>query len=426
VRYYLDLFGCAKNQVDAETLMLCLDRLGWTRAESPETAEAIIVHSCGFIETAKQESINAVLEHRAAYPDKKLVLAGCLSQRYPRELAESLPEADVIFGNRDFLKLAEAISSSVPGFKDPSEFVGKRPLLSMPGSAYVKISEGCDNRCTFCAIPRIRGRLVCREVDDIVQECWELLDRGLWELCLIGQDLASYRAGSAGLPELLEALSRLPGRFWVRLLYLHPDNIPLGLLEGLQKDSRFLPYFDLPFQHASARILRAMNRRGNAEAYLVLLDRIRTALPDAVIRSTFLLGFPGETDADFQILLDFQAEAHLDWMGCFTYSREEQTPAYRMKPPVPKPIAERRRNIIEERQTPLSEKQAERFIGRTLDALVEEKIAEGLYLGRLFCHAPEVDGSAVIRAAGPIRIGSAVPVEVSGRSGFDLEAFVKV
>ncbi|MDR1957005.1 MAG: MiaB/RimO family radical SAM methylthiotransferase, partial [Treponema sp.] len=329
-RYYLDPFGCAKNQVDAETMMGFLQEARWVSADDPAEAELIIINSCGFIESAKQESINAALEYRKTYPDKKIVLAGCLAQRYAQELSAALPEADLIFGNRDLAKITEAAAMALAGgarrtfLPEASPGVsvpGKRPLLSLPGSAYVKIAEGCDNHCSFCAIPHIRGPLKSRPLLQVTDECRELLDRGIKELCLIGQDLASYgtdrtEAGRSELPELLEALSGLEGRFWVRLLYLHPDRFPLPLLELLRRDSRLLPYFDLPFQHGSPKILRAMNRRGTVESYLALIETIRTILPDATIRSTFLTGFPGETGQDFQVLLDFQAQARLDWVGC--------------------------------------------------------------------------------------------------------------
>jgi ribosomal protein S12 methylthiotransferase len=434
VRYYLDPFGCVKNQVDAETMMDLLNNAQWSGVEDPGEADLIIINSCGFIERAKQESINAVLGYRKTYPDKKIILAGCLAQRYAQELAESLPEADLLFGNRDVSKIIEAVSAVsdrllIPAGSENSAVSGKRPLLSLPGSAYIKISEGCNNHCTFCAIPRIRGPLVSRQLSDILTECRELLERGIQELCLIGQDLGSYltdHSAESGLPELLEALSKREEQFWVRLLYIHPDNFPLKILDIIRRDPRFLPYFDLPFQHGSQRVLRAMNRQGTAASYLGLLDRIREVLPDAVLRSTFLTGFPGETAEDFEQLLDFQDKAHLDWAGCFAYSREEDTPAYAMKPRIPKTLGLKRKQYIEERQRTITEKQMERFIGRDFDVLVEERVVneEGLYLGRLFCHAPEVDGSAVIRSDRPLRAGAIVRGSVFALAGFDLEVRV--
>jgi ribosomal protein S12 methylthiotransferase len=411
-----------------------------------------------------------VFSYRALYPEKKILLSGCLSQRYAKDLITSLPEADALFGNRDLSRIAEAAAGALEGRsllpenpaapgndgksagKSAGTFDGKsagapagapagfsgsagpgsRPLLSLPGSAYVKIAEGCDNRCAFCAIPAIRGPLVSRSPASVLGECRTLLERGIRELCFIGQDLGSYgkdrdgisAKGRTRLDALLVLVSELPGAFWVRLLYIHPDNFPFEILELFQKDSRLLPYFDLPFQHASKPLLRAMNRGGDRETYLRLLERIRSALPGAVIRSTFLAGFPGETEEDFAELLDFQKEAALDWLGVFCYSREEDTPAYRMKNQVPKKTAGERKRIIEEAQLSISAARMERFIGRTLDVLVEEEMGSGLYLGRLFCQAPEVDGSAVISCENPLVPGSLVRGRVTGRAGIDLEVRV--
>lgn len=443
--YYLDPLGCAKNQVDAETMMGFLQEAGWVLAADPAQADLIIVNSCGFIEKAKQESINTVLEYRKTYPDKKILLAGCLAQGYAQELAAALPEADLLFGNRDLAQITQAAlrtlaspetGTACPVFvpadmpeKAPAPS-GRRPLLSRPGSAYIKIAEGCDNRCTFCGIPRIRGPLHSRPLPEVIEECRELLDRGINELCLIGQDLGSYgtdrTGGASELPRLLEALSQVEGRFWVRMLYLHPDRFPLPMLDILRRDSRMLPYFDLPFQHGASKILRAMNRRGTGESYLALIDRIRDLFPDAAIRSTFMTGFPGETEQDFQRLLDFQAQAQLDWVGCFTYSREEGTPAYFLKPRVPRHIAAARQGLIEKRQVPITAKRLDRLLGRTLEALVEEPAAgepgsRPLYLARLQCQAPEVDGLTLIRSEKPLTLGSFVRGRITARQGFDLE-----
>jgi ribosomal protein S12 methylthiotransferase len=302
--------------------------------------------------------------------------------------------------------------------------------LSFPGCAYVKISEGCDNNCAFCAIPLIRGSLRCRTVADIVDECRGLLARGIHELCVIGQDIGSYRSGDAGLPELLNAIAGLEGNFWVRLLYIHPDNFPLQILDLMERDRRFLPYFDIPFQHASPGILAAMNRRGSAETYLSLVAAIRRRIPASVIRTTFLLGFPGETDADFAALLDFQQKLCADWLGCFAYSREENTPACAMKGQVAQKTAARRQRQVEARQIPITEKSVERFIGENLDVLLEERFEGGegepLWLGRLYCHAPEVDGAAIVTgAAMTAQAGDVIPCTVTARrGGFDLELHV--
>jgi ribosomal protein S12 methylthiotransferase len=473
----LDPFGCAKNQVDAENMMAMLAAAGWSAAGNPADADLIIVNSCGFIESAKRESINAVLAWRKNYPDKKILMAGCLAQRYAGELAQAMPEADGFFGNADLGGIAAAALSvftlkggepppslrpprpkglrcpplpppvetpprpggaAAPGNSPQGDYgpgntvPGERPLLSLPGAAYIKISEGCGNRCSFCSIPLIRGPLKSRSIPGISAECRSLLDRGIRELNIIGQDIASFgkdRPGGGDLPALLEAIAALPGDFWVRLLYLHPDHIPLSILDIMREDPRFLPYFDIPIQHASGPLLKAMNRRGDGESYLDLISRIRSALPDAVIRSTFLTGFPGETEEDFELLLDFQERAALDWMGCFTYSREEDTPAYSMGRRVPRRIAVERKGLLEERQQGISEGRMERFLNRELEILVEEKfenpgedpLERGLYLGRAYCQAPEVDGAVLVSCGGPLNPGSLVRCRITGRAGIDLE-----
>jgi len=474
MKYFLDPFGCVKNQVDAENMMAQLNKAGWENVSNVEQADLIIVNSCGFIESAKQESINAVIGWRKLYPDKKIHLTGCLSQRYAKELPELLTEADAFIGVENL---------------PPS--TGERPLLSLPGSAYVKISEGCDNRCSYCAIPLIRGGLVSRAIPDVVEECRALLNRGIVELNIIGQDIGAYgtdlgvadvseelsqrRRGAENvkeefkkvsrLPELLNAISKLEGDFWVRLLYIHPDHFPLEILDIIKRDKRFLPYFDIPFQHASTKILTAMNRnntsasslyanafQGNAlfphenlpQRYLELLETIRARLPQAVIRSTFLLGFPGETEEDFEALLDFQQKAKLDWLGCFAYSREEGTAAYSMKKRVPSRTAFLRKQKIEERQIQITEKNMDRFTNLALDVLIEEQFAaedasyedpgansagaENLWLGRLYCHAPEIDGAAVIVSGEKneknLKVGTFAKCKVIARRGFDLEVRV--
>ncbi|MCL2244450.1 MAG: 30S ribosomal protein S12 methylthiotransferase RimO [Treponema sp.] len=466
MKYFLDLFGCVKNQVDAENMMSGLNKAGWENVSEAESADLIIVNSCGFIESAKQESINAVLGWHKTYPGKKILLAGCLAQRYAKELAEILPEACAFMGTEyqgsfmaeQAVQIAEKIVSansiinpqiktanlklSTPKSQTSALYsAGERPLLSLPGSAYVKISEGCSNNCSYCAIPLIRGKQVSRSIPDILQEYRALINRGIKEICIIGQDIGAFAPDSTAkksnktsviaskLPQLLDAISALKGKFWVRLLYIHPDHFPVQILDIMERDERFLPYFDIPFQHASPKILAAMNRRGTAEKYLALLAIIRGRLERAVIRSTFLLGFPGETNEDFEMLCAFQEKAALDWLGCFTYSGEEGTAAYSMKGKVPKKTAAARKKIIEERQIPITERKMERFTGLTMDVLTEEKIsaagAEDIFLGRLYCQAPDIDGSAVIingnKDGKILHTGTLVPCKITARNGFDLE-----
>jgi ribosomal protein S12 methylthiotransferase len=437
--YYIESLGCAKNQVDSEHIMADLEAEGYLLTENAADADLIVVNTCAFIETAKRESINTILSFRQLYPGKRISVRGCLAERYRKELKESLPEADELGGVPALTAIEEKGVQS-----------GMRPLLSLPGSAYVKISEGCDNRCSFCAIPLIRGPLQSRSAKSIIEECGGLLRRGVKELVLIAQDAGSYgndaAADGISLPALLRMIGAIKGTgidpdFWVRLLYIHPDRLLPGadgndllhdLIQVMRDDPRILPYFDLPFQHASPAILHAMGRKGGRDAYLDIIRHLRESLPGAVVRSTFLTGFPGETDRDFAELLDFQREARIDWLGVFTYSREEGTAAYAMRNRVPKKIAAARKAAIEEAQIPITAARLATFAGMSMRALIEEEVDSGgnapdgavpvsrLYIGRLPIHAPEVDGAAVIESEQPLTPGHFVSVKALGAAGVDL------
>ncbi|MDA8409425.1 MAG: 30S ribosomal protein S12 methylthiotransferase RimO [Treponema sp.] len=472
MKFYLDEHGCSKNQVDAEEIIVRLEDAGHEEVTSAEDADLVIVNSCGFIESAKKESIDAVLGFKQAWPGKKVLLAGCLAQRYAKELAEDLAEADGIVGNADLAVLPLAVAELGSGLRpvivpEAAASIGavrRRRLLDWPGTAHVKITEGCSNNCTFCAIPLIRGRLRSRPVDDIVAEIADLLSATrqgptVREIVLVGQDLGSYGkdlpsargaagAGVAGegaaagegasaeaalaegagtdrrlLPALLEAISALKGDFRLRVMYIHPDNFPRAILPIMARDRRILPYFDIPFQHASAPLLKKMNRRGDAAAYLELIATIRNILPDAMLRSTFLLGFPGESEEDFAALCDFQERAGLDWLGSFSYSREDGTAAADMKGRVPKKTVEARRAAIEVAQERITAERLKRFVGREIEVIVEEPLEEGdddFSIGRAWMQAPDVDGLTVLR--GSFKPGSLVLARVLAVAGVDLDA----
>jgi ribosomal protein S12 methylthiotransferase len=425
--FYIESLGCAKNQVDSEAMIAAMEDAGFSFVETPDEADVIVVNTCGFLEAAKRESIDTCLGLRSRFPKKRLIMAGCLSQRYAADLAAEMPEIDAFAGNRDpreVVRLAAGASASKRrGVRSAACLPARNRLLSPPGSAYLKVAEGCDNRCTYCAIPLIRGPLASRERGEVVREARALLGRGIREIVLIAQDLGSYGLDRGGeeLTGLISELDGLPGRFWIRLLYVHPDRFPMGLLPVIRGSARVLPYFDIPFQHASPGILRAMGRRGDARTYLDLIRLIREALPDAVIRTTFLTGFPGETEEDFRLLLDFQARAEPDWCGAFAYSREEGTPAFGLPGRVAKSAAARRKAAVEEAQVPITARRLERFLGRTLDVLLEEEVeGEGLWIGRAYLQAPEVDGLTVVAGEG-LAPGSVVPVRITRRNGVDLE-----
>lgn len=438
LRYWVDSYGCAKNQVDAENLMAVLDAAGYLCADGPDSADLIIVNSCGFIESAKKESIQAVISHKESRPSKRVVLAGCLAERYAGELAESLTEADAIFGNGDLSRAPELLARLEAGERPvlKPERVGEasgkaRPrLLSPPRSAYLKITEGCSNRCAFCAIPLIRGDLRSRGIESIAQEAAALEERGILEINLVGQDLGSFGAEAGGpclLPEAIEAILASTGKAWIRALYIHPDHFPKALLDLARRESRFLPYFDIPFQHGSAPILKAMGRKKSPEEYRGLVADIRSALPQAIIRSSFMTGFPGETDEDFSALRAFLEGADLDWAGFFSYSREEGTAAAAMKGRVSKRLALQRKKELEAIQEAITSTRMEAFVGKELDVLVEEIVEgadedEGAFaLGRAYLQAPEVDGLTVI-AGSTAQPGDLLRCRILRAAGYDLSA----
>ncbi|MBB5219609.1 ribosomal protein S12 methylthiotransferase [Treponema rectale] len=444
--FFLDQHGCAKNQVDGELIITRLEKMGLTRVEDAAEADLIIINSCGFIESAKKESLDSLMGARTAYPDAKIILAGCLAERYAELFKTELPEADGIFGNGNI----DLIDSAVKELFD-----GKRPVvkpaqkgvcsgdrdtyLNFKGSAYVKITEGCNNRCTFCAIPIIRGELRSRNADEIVKEMQQLSDSGIHEINLIGQDLAAYGTGATDdgftLPELIKKISKeVKGNIWIRLLYIHPDHFVPEILDEMKKDSRFLPYFDIPFQSGDSDVIHAMNRKGSSQEYIRLVKKIREVFPQSAVRTTFLTGFPGETEKAAENTCDFLKAIESDWSGCFTYSREDDTPAARMKNTVPKKVAVQREHRLQEIQSEITERRLKERTGKIYDVLVEEIVEnqsggdDGLAIGRAWFQAPEIDGSVVIRydlddskAVSEIVPGALVKVKVFASSQVDVD-----
>jgi ribosomal protein S12 methylthiotransferase len=418
-------------------MISALDAAGWSRVPDPETAAVIIVNSCGFIEPAKQEAIDTVLDFSDGFPNAKIVMAGCLSQRYPGEIAAELPELSGVIGNRAPERVAEFLAAVLnsdervfvppPVAEVTKAFPRRNELLSLPGSAYVKVAEGCDNRCSFCAIPLIRGPLRSRGIGDIAAEFRQLLDAGIVEFNLVAQDLASFgRDTGQCLPELLGALLDIDSRFWIRPLYVYPEHFPESLLEICESDPRVLPYFDIPLQHASPAVLKRMGRPADPDANLRLVSRIRERLPDAFLRSTFLVGFYGETDNDFERLLDFQEAAQLDWVGVFSYSPEDGTAAERFagRLPLPGPETDARKAQLMRRQERITAGRVARLVGRELDVLIEEPVVnEPLALGRCYAHAPEVDGAVVVNvSAVQPAPGTFVRCRITRSTGLDVEA----
>ena len=347
--FYLETCGCAKNSVDSENLIALLSQNGLVHTTDADAADVLIVNTCGFIDDAKKESVAVFTDLRERYPDKKLAVTGCLAQRYENELKKT-GAADLFIGNRSIRKTAEAVLrlAGTEVVVPDALFYERNFFFSTPRSVYVKIAEGCENFCSFCAIPLIRGRVKSRSEESIEAEVRALTASGVYEINLAAQDLTAFgsngniESGTAALERLLKRLDAIDGNFQIRLLYLHPDHITDSLLQTVASCKKVLPYFDIPFQHACAEILRRMGRKGDAAVYGRLIKKIRTLMPNAVIRSTFMAGFPGETKKRAAEVGAFLKENRLDWVGFFVYSREEGTAAARFRGALRHRLARRR------------------------------------------------------------------------------------
>ncbi len=438
-KVYIENLGCAKNQVDAEVMLHTLKEAECIVVDDAAHADLILVNTCGFIESAREESINTFFSLRADFPEAKVIMTGCLAQRYGKELLTELPEADAIFGNRDLRYITRLVRRVYAGEREidlPSypliteESNERSTLFNYPGSAYLKISEGCNHRCRYCAIPLIRGPLRSRPFADILKEAQQLVDSGIKELNLIAQDLAAYgtdrECGESQFLELLEALAALTGDFRIRMLYIHPDDFPEGLVSVVANHSKILPYFDVPFQHAHPTVLRPMGRLGDRSSYVKLVQTIRQTLPEATLRSTLMIGFTGESDETIKELKQFLIEAQLDWVGFFIYSREEDTPAFKDRSAAEhKKIMKKAgkwQKELEGVQEAITSKRLQRFVGTVQEVLIEELVeGEDLAIGRTVHQAPEVDGLTVVIGRNLVP-GSVVRCGISRVNGVDLEA----
>ncbi|WP_300919809.1 30S ribosomal protein S12 methylthiotransferase RimO [uncultured Dubosiella sp.] len=415
--------GCCKNLVDSEQIMGVLMENGHEIVADPKKADAIVVNTCGFIESAKEESINTIFE-MAQYADK-LIVCGCLAQRYEEELKEEIPEIDAIIPIRDYGHLAQRLQEVLGGGSLGDFAKSERPLSGTPWSAYVKISDGCSNHCTYCAIPLIRGDQKSKVIDEVVAEVKHLASIGVQEITLIAQDTTKYGLDNYGklmLAELLRQVEKVEGIRWIRVLYMYPDEIEDEVLEVMAASDKILPYFDIPMQHANDRLLKKMNRRGTKEDTIALVKKIRSMFPDAVLRTTAIVGFPSETDEEFEELVDFIREVEWDRLGAFTYSREEDTPAYDMDGLIDEVTAQSRLERLMAVQKDISKKKNEEKVGNVIEVLIEEK--EGLkdqYRGRSAADAPdEVDGVVIVRSKKPLKIGGFVNVRITDATEYDL------
>ena len=428
--------GCAKNQVDGEVLMATLKNAGFQTVDDAALADIAIVNTCGFIESAKRESIEEILELAALKKEgkiKKLVITGCLSERYQKEMHQELPEADAVLGigaNGDIAPLLTKMmeeNTYVESFPDKARMplCGDRELTTPSYFAYVKIAEGCDNRCSYCAIPLIRGGYRSRTMESIETECKGLVANGAKELVLIAQDTSRYGIdlyGEYSLAKLMARLCRIDGLRWLRVLYCYPDSITDELLDTMAREEKIVKYIDLPLQHASGPILKAMNRRGDRQSLTALMNKIRERVPGVVLRTTLITGFPGETEEDFTELAEFVKDVKFERLGCFAYSQEEGTPAAELPGQLDEEVKAHRAELIMDRQMEIMERQGMELIGKTLEVLVEgyDRYAE-CWFGRSWRDAPDVDGKIFFTTGGKRpRLGSFVQVRVEDCMDCDL------
>jgi len=426
--------GCPKNQVDAERMLAQLDNNEFTIADCYEGVDAVIVNTCGFIDAAKQEAIENILETAQLKEEGvvgKIIVTGCLAQRYKEEILSEIPEIDAVVGIGANGSIAEITKKVIEGesvYEMPSNdelpLVGERLLTTPEYWSYLKIADGCSNRCTYCAIPSIRGNYRSVEFETLVEEATQLAAAGTKELVLIAQDTTNYGVdlyGKLRLPELLDALCEIEGIEWIRMLYCYPDKITDELLETMAKQPKVLPYIDLPLQHADDNILKSMNRRGDSAFLRDTINRIRTALPDAVIRTTFIVGFPGEGEEEFENLAEFVNEIEFDRLGCFEFSPQEGTPAFDLEDDVDSDTKLRRGEIIMQDQLEIVTLKNNERIGKTYKVLVEDYDGyTDSYSGRTYMDAPEIDGTISFTTNNRYEPGDFAEVVVIGVNDYDL------
>jgi ribosomal protein S12 methylthiotransferase len=470
--------GCPKNLVDSEVMMGLLDQAGAEITNHPETADILVVNTCSFIDKAKQESIDTILqmaEHKVSGKARKLIVAGCLVERYRDEIRKNMPEVDAVVGTGELEAILAAAGLEAPAAppdqphpfsilrSDNSQKVASRAegdlresqgrfaretwegaqpklpqylydhttprlLATRKSSAYIKIAEGCDHPCSFCVIPNLRGKFRSRRFASVVAEAEQLVAQGVRELTLIGQDTTCYGEDLGmkdGLAQLLDSLAQIPGLKWLRFLYAYPNKVTGRLLDTIARHEVICKYLDMPLQHASGPVLKSMRRGGNADIFLKTIERVRASVPGVAIRSTFITGFPGETEADFTVLSDFVRAAKLDWLGVFSYSDEEGSGAFHLGDKVPARTVEARRRSLMRLQQSISRKSRASLVGRNFELLVEGASEETplLWEGRTEHQAPEIDGKVYINDFGPfdqLNPGHFYQCEITESQDYDL------
>ncbi|OAB57799.1 ribosomal protein S12 methylthiotransferase RimO [Phormidium willei BDU 130791] len=424
--------GCEKNRIDTEHMLGLLLQAGYTIDASEDFADYVIVNTCSFIQAAREESVRTLVE--LAEEGKKIVITGCMAQHFQEELLDEIPEAVAVVGTGDYNKIVDVIQRAQQGERvkeisaNPTYIADEstpRYRTTSQGYAYLRIAEGCDYRCAFCIIPHLRGNQRSRPIESIVAEAEQLAEQGVQELVLISQITTNYGVDLYGKPKLAELLREL-GQVdipWVRMHYTYPTGITPAVMDAIRDTPNALPYLDLPLQHSHPDVLKSMNRPWQGRVNDEIIDRIKAALPEAVLRTTFIVGFPGETDEQFQHLVEFVKRHEFDHVGVFTFSPEEETPAFSMENQVPQEVMDERRDILMSIQQGISQKRNQQQIGQVVDVLVEElNPRTGQWIGRSARFAPEVDGVIYVEGSPEVQpqLGTLVSVKIIDADAYDL------
>lgn len=424
--------GCPKNQVDGEALLAKLAQAGYQIVNEIENSDVMIVNTCGFIEDAKREAIDTILEvaqYKEAGLISAIVVTGCLAERYQDEILKEMPEVDAVIGigaNSDIVKVCDKALCGIKTSNFPNKCYlpldGERMLSTPPHWAYLKIAEGCDNRCAYCAIPGIRGNFRSRTIESVVDEAKSLVNRGVKEIILVAQDTTKYGQdlyGEYSLDKLLKELVKIDGLEWIRLFYCYPQRITDSLIDVIANEDKVCKYIDIPLQHSDATVLKNMNRVGDGNDYRVLLNKMREAIPGLALRTTFMVGFPGETDEQFENLCEFVKDMKFDKMGCFTFSPEEDTPAFDMKNQIDEDVKKRRQEVLMNVQFFITEASNKGRVGNVYKVIVDS-FADGKYTGRSYMDSPEIDSGIIFTSNKELNIGDFVDVKITDFDGYDL------
>ena len=428
--------GCDKNLVDSENMLGILHESGHQIINEEEEADIIIVNTCCFINDAKEESINTILEmaqYKKSGKLKALIVAGCLAERYREEILTEIPEVDALLGTASFPKILEVVEEITEGGQQVHfealdripKLSTRRLLTSGTYTAYLKIAEGCDKHCTYCVIPSVRGNYRSVPMESLIEEANYLASQGVKEIILVAQETTLYGTDLYGkklLPKLLEELSKIDGIAWIRILYCYPEEITDELIEVIRKEEKVIPYLDIPIQHASDRILKLMGRRTDQADLIRVINKLRKEIPGIVLRTTLITGFPTETEEDHQELMDFVRDMKFERLGVFTYSKEEDTPAAKLKPQILAKVKKQRQKDLMKLQQANVFENSEKQIGKTFDVLVEGRVAdeEKVYIGRTYMDAPQVDGYIFFSSDEELISGDFVKVKVTSAKDYDL------